>query len=89
MGLDIEIVVNLERECLYAQYQKQCDEFKTKSQLFSNLNKTQKHLTKLEKSFLIQFLQLKIDFGLEIQHGKKNYTLKMQMSNTTYGFKHS
>ncbi len=40
----IEIVVNLERECLYAQYYKQCDKLKTKSQLFSNLNKTWKTL---------------------------------------------
>jgi len=43
----------------------------------------------LKNNFLIQFLELKIYFGLEIQHGKKNYTLKMRMSNTTYGFKHS
>ncbi len=43
----------------------------------------------LKNHFLIQFLELKIDFGSEIQHGKKNYTLKMWMSNTTYGFKHS
>ncbi len=43
----------------------------------------------LKNNFLIQFLELLIDFGLEIQHGKKNYTLKMRMSNTTYGFKHS
>ncbi len=56
---------------------KQCDELKTKSQLFSNLTKLEKHLTKLEKSFLIQFLELNIDFGLEIQHAKRNYTLKM------------
>jgi hypothetical protein len=32
----------------------------------------------LKNHFLIQFLELKIDFGLEIQHGKKNYTLKWE-----------
>jgi hypothetical protein len=32
---------------------------------------------KLENQFLIQFLELKINFGLEIQRGKKNDTLKM------------
>jgi hypothetical protein len=34
-------------------------------------------LTKLEKLLLIQFLELKIEFVVDIQHGKKNYTLKM------------
>ncbi len=43
----------------------------------------------LKNNFFIQFLELKIYFGLEIQHGKKMYTLKMWISNTTYGFKHS
>ena len=32
----------------------------------------------LKNNFLIQFLELKIYFGLEIQHGKKNYTLKWE-----------
>jgi hypothetical protein len=31
----------------------------------------------LKNNFLIQFLELKIDFAVEIQHGKKNYTFKM------------
>ena len=32
----------------------------------------------LKNNFFIQFLELKIYFGLEIQHGKKNYTLKWE-----------
>jgi hypothetical protein len=43
----------------------------------------------LKNHFLIQFLELNIEFGSEIQYGKKNYALKMLISNTTYGFKHS
>jgi hypothetical protein len=30
----------------------------------------------LKNQFLIQFLELKIDFGLDIQHGKKNVNVK-------------
>ncbi len=60
-----------------------------KSAVLKPKQKLKKHLTKLEKSFLIQFLELNSEFGSEIQYGKKNYALKMLMSNTTYGFKHS
>jgi hypothetical protein len=60
-----------------------------KSAVFKPKQNSKNIWQNLKNYFLIQFLELKIYFGLEIQHGKKNHTLKMRMSNTTYGFKHS